>query len=147
MADLAGVSYDASDLVEVVRQLEARGQNLAHFTPSIAEELVAQVEEVFLEEGAVPGGKRWEDLADSTKASRRGTEPYTILRDTAVLFNSIQPSSGPSEAAAGTDVPYSIYHVSKEPRTKIPLRDFTAIDFEGFTDSVAEMLLQDVIGA
>lgn len=143
MADLAGVSYDASELVDIVRQLEDRGQNLAHFTPSIAEELLAQVEEVFLEEGAVRGGKKWEDLADSTKASRRGTEPYTILRDTAVLFNSLQPSSGPTEAAAGTDVPYSIFHTTGT--DDMPQRDWTAIDFEGFTDSVAEMLLQDVL--
>lgn len=141
------VSYDASELTDVVRRLEAQGRNLAEFTPSIAEELVAQIEDVFLEEGAVPGGKKWEDLADSTKASRRGTEPYSILRDTAVLFGSIQPSSGPTEAEAGTDVPYAVYHVSKKPRTKIPLRDFLAIDFEGYTDSVAEMLLQDVVGA
>lgn len=146
MPGAAHVAYDAHELVDVVRQLERRGRNLSQFTPSIAEELVSAVEEVFLEQGAVGGSPKWEDLADSTKEQRRGGEPYTILRDTAVLFGSIQPSSGPTEAAAGTDVPYAKFHISKKPRTKIPLRDFLAIDFETFTSEVAEMLLQEIAG-
>ena len=119
------VEIDMSRFVEMLRRWEKKGHELRRITPTVAAILVTAVEDEFNTEGASTGG--WPPLAASTLARRRGTSAK-ILQDTGVLAGSIRPDYGSDWGAAATDVPYAIYHVSDAPRTKIPKRDFMAVD-------------------
>jgi phage gpG-like protein len=104
----------------------------------VAELLVAGVHDVFEAEG--PG---WAPLAESTlKARRKGGAGAKILQDTGVMAGSIAPAWGDTYAEAFAGVSYAIYHVSKEPRSHLPLRDFFNLGpFESpLLDEVAALL-------
>jgi phage gpG-like protein len=118
----------------------AGAEVLAQAAPIIADNLVFHVQEVFEREGAVAGHPRWPGLAESTKKARRG-QSYVILQNTGVLAGSITPYSEGPIAEAFTNVPYAGYHVSQAPRHKLPLRDFTDIDFEQAQKEAADIIL------
>lgn len=141
-----GVNLDFDPFIEALRELaEAGASASAEVTPVIAEILVSAVLEVFEKEGAVPGGSQWEELAESTKAKRRGSGPYKILQDTGVLVGSITPWSEALVAEAFTNVPYAGYHVSQRARSKLPMRDFTLIDFDGAQREAADVVLAQLM--
>jgi len=144
-----GVDLDFGPFVDAMRQLEAAGAGVAaEVTPVIAELLVSSVLEVFEKEGAVPGGAAWPDLAPSTKekrAKRQASGVFKILQDSGVMVGSITPYSEAMAAEAFSNVPYAGYHVSQRARSKIPLRDFTAIDFETAQREATDIVLAQLM--
>jgi phage gpG-like protein len=124
------VTLDTRELREVLSQFADRATDLSEPMAIIAESMVTAVHDKFEQSG--PG---WADLAESTKRQRRGSE-YQILVDTGVLQGSIAQSSGKDFAEASTSVEYAVYHVSAEPRTKIPLRDFFDLPETVYDDAV-----------
>jgi phage gpG-like protein len=158
------VGLDSSALTEVLERLQRAGASvMAEVSPALAEILVTAVQEVFEREGAVGGRPKWPDLAESTKRSRAKRQPggktkrgpydaksrpvgvFKILQDTGILAGSITPFSDGIEAEAFTNVPYAGYHISDAPRQKIPLRDFTDIDFEAAQREAIELILSQLV--
>lgn len=127
------------DLSTILRPMQAKAQALPEMLPIIAELLVSGVSDVFEAEG--PG---WEKLADSTIAARRKAGVGAkILQDSGLMAGSVSPAWGDTFAEAMSLVSYDVYHVSKEPRHKIPLRDFYDLGpFEQpILDEAAELIL------
>lgn len=112
-----------------------RYRTLGVVMADVAEDMVSEVQENF-ETG---GRGKWPDLAPSTKASRRGSS-FQILVDTTRLAGSIEPDSGIDFAEAATDVAYAVYHVSDEPRSVIPERDFLELPEEFYERSADKIL-------
>lgn len=140
---------DSSELFRALEQLRDAGADVAAETmPVLAEILVSAVHEVFEREGAVAGKPRWPELAESTKEKRRKRQSsgvFKILQDTGVLAGSIMPHADQAVAEAFTNVPYAGYHISSAPRHKIPLRDFTDIDFDSAQRDAVDVILAQVL--
>lgn len=144
MAELVAVELNFGEVAEALSELERRGGNVRDVMPTIAQVLVTAVEDAFETEGAATVAGKWEDLAEATKAARRGTT-FRILQDTGRLAGSIGDVSGPDWAEAGTNVEYAIFHVSKEPREVIPLRDFLDVLTDETMAEVADTILEEVV--
>lgn len=139
--DAAGIEY--FELQNVVGIYQKRAEQVpAELMPIIGEALVTQVLEVFETEGY----GEWEPYADSTLDRKlfgpRRTPNPKLLQDTGNLVGSITPvwDEASGEVSAYTNVPYAIFHTSRAPRTKIPLRDPFAIDVVFFENDVAQMV-------
>jgi phage gpG-like protein len=137
----AAADVDLSDLAAAVAGFRQRGGHLQPVMHAIAEGFVAAVNDNF-ETG---GHGAWPGLATSTLKARRGNTAQ-ILKDTGRLAASIQAYATDDYAEAATDVAYAVFHVSKEPRSKIPLRDFLNIPTEQLVDEPAEMILSYIAG-
>ena len=124
------VTLDDRELIAALSGFVDRAEDLSEPMAVIAESMVAAVQDKFEQ-----GGPGWPDLAESTKQQRRGSE-YQILVDTGVLSGSIAGESGKDYAEAATSVEYAVYHVSSEPRSKIPLRDFFDLPEHVYDDAV-----------
>ena len=140
--DLA-IHYDATQIVGVIEDFKSRGGNIAELTPVIAEEMVTHVIENFDQERGFKQGA-WQPLSPITIAMRRESSSYAILRDTGVLYGSIEPGWNDYASEAFTNVPYAKYHVSPEPRKKIPLRDFFDIDWQTINEYAIDLMLAEV---
>ncbi len=140
MSDQAAIEY--FELQNVVGIYQKRGENApAELMGAIGEALVSEVLEVFDTEGY----GEWEPYADSTLDRKMfGARPNAnpkLLQETGNLVGSISHVSDASgEVTAYTNVPYAIFHTSRAPRSRLPLRDFFAIDEQFFEAEVAEML-------
>lgn len=109
-----------STLSLILVDLQATAQSLPQMLPTIAELLVGGVLDVFEVEG--PG---WAPLAEATiRARRQNGRGAKILQDSGLMADTIAPGWGDTYAEAFAGVSYAIFHVSKEPREKLPLRDF-----------------------
>lgn len=132
-----------SDLHKVLKQYELKGQSIQGLMPAIGDMLAAAVSDVFEAEG--PG---WEPLAEATIRARRNRDSTSIkiLQDTGILAGSIEPVIGADYVEAVAGASYGIFHTSKEPRTVIPLRDFTDLGpfEEPLLEDVASMLLEQL---
>lgn len=110
----------ANTLSLVLAQYQGRAESAYKMLPAIAELLVAGVLDVFEAEG--PG---WAPLAEATlRARRKGGAGAKILQDTGHLADSIAPGWGATYAEAFAGAAYAIFHVSKDPRHHLPMRDF-----------------------
>ena len=114
--------------------------------PVVAELLVSEVLEVFEKQGAVGGNPQWppfwwERDGLPRPKGRRWQGNLKLLQDTGVLAGSITPYSETGVAEAFTNVKYAGYHVSQRARKKIPLRDFTQIDFEKALRETTDLIL------
>lgn len=139
--DLREVKVDYGPLGAALNAIANAGAELsAEMSKPVSELLKTYVEDVFEHQGAVAGRSKWKDLAESTKLKRRGGT-YVILQDSGFLAGSITAYNDGPVAEAFTNVPYAGYHISQEPRHKIPLRDFTDIDFESMQRDAADLLL------
>lgn len=140
------VEFDLRELGDIVKEYQQRGGNLAEINPVVAEGLVDRVIDNFLNEEGFQQGP-WQEMAESTKRARdrKGSSDYTLLRDTGVLFGSIQPYADDEVAEAYTNNPNAKWHTSPKPRFKIPLRDFTDIDLESAASEAAELMLMEVL--
>lgn len=112
------VLFDTKALEKKLKAFEKAGGDLTPTMEIVAEGFVSDVNDLW--ESA--GNGTWPDLADSTKAHRRGTT-YQILKDTGRAAQSVQAHAGADFAEASTDVDYMKFHVGDAPRTKIPKRD------------------------
>jgi phage gpG-like protein len=74
------------------------------------------------------------------KSHRRWQGTPKLLRDTGILIGSLTPFTSEDLVEVYTNVPYAKYHVSPEPRHKIPLRDFFDIDAAKFERDIVEMI-------
>jgi phage gpG-like protein len=131
-----------AQLRKVVDEVLKHGGNLESVAEVVAEELVAAVEQNFQDERGFQQGA-WQEHADSTLARRRDATTHKLLQDTTILAGSITPAHQGLEAQAFTDVPYAIFHVSDEPRSVIPLRDFLDVDLEGIADTTSDLILAE----
>lgn len=136
--------FDFSQLAKVVADLQARGGNISELTPVIAEDLLERVITQFESESGFTTGP-WEPLKPGTIARRRQSASISMLRDTGVLFGSLTAYSDADTAEAFTNNPVAKYHVSREPRKVLPLRDFMDINFEEAADYAEELLLAEIL--
>jgi phage gpG-like protein len=134
------VRIDSNKLPAVVADFVKKGGNLGELTPLIAEQLHEAVTERFETESGFEQGK-WKPRQQLVK--RGGVHP--LLRDTGVLYGSLTPESDPESAQVFTNVPYAIYHMSHQPRTKMPLRDFFDIDWNSVTEYAADLILSEMV--
>ena len=135
-------AVDITDLLDVLAGMEERAGDLSQPMALVAEDLVSRVNDKF-----ESGGPGWAALADSTLRQRRKAgRGAQILKDTGRLAGSIEPDSGSDYAEAATDVEYAVYHVSDEPREKIPKRDFMDVLDDGATDYAAEAIMAYLTG-
>lgn len=109
----------------------------------VAHMLHAAVLDVFEAQG--PG---WAPLAESTLKNRRGGAGM-ILQDTGAMVGTLGEFYGSDYAEVAAAVAYAIYHVSDEPRSHLPQRDFTNLGpFEApLLDDVADLLANQVATA
>jgi len=133
------VEIDFSAMMGAVQGLSRQLSDAHRTLPVIAEALVSSVQDVFEHEGQVGGKPRWKELKRKRKRNRGGGQK--ILQDTGILAGSIAPASSDRWVAAYTGVAYAKYHVSKERRKVIPLRDFFDIDRAEFYAEAADFLL------
>jgi phage gpG-like protein len=135
------VGFEALDIADSTAELLRSGGNLQSMTPVVGEILLEALERVFAEEGAVGGRSAWEP-------SKRALDVGGMtLQDTANLVGSLQSEHDETSAAAGSDVPYGIYHLpgGEDGDRKIPERDWLAIDVEATTDEVVDFVLNEVL--
>jgi phage gpG-like protein len=139
------IRFDALD--DAIEKLLEAGAGVGdEVRPVVAEILVAEVQEAFAKEGAVGGNPAWprfywERQGLPRPHGRRWQGELKLLQDTGVLVSSITPYSEAGFAEAFTNVAYAGYHVSQRPRHKIPLRDFTQIDFDKALTETVEVIL------
>lgn len=105
--------------------------------------IAAGIEDNFASESAA--GEAWQELAESTieDRARKGFPPGPILRRTGDLQRaaSAYRSSDKESAEVGPEgVDYAKFHISLDPRTKIPLRDFLAQSDERLDEIEAAIL-------
>lgn len=129
------IHYEAKQLGEVVDQFRTAGGNVGLLTPLIGEELHSEIIGNFENQRGHQQGP-WPPRKDPMK---RGGE-HPLLRDTSVMFGSLTMVSDAEGAEVYTNVPYAKYHVSHEPRTKMPLRDFFDIDTASVTEYSIELI-------
>lgn len=140
-------------LRHVVDETLKRGGNLEGVSEVVAEELVAAVEQNFQDERGFQQGpwpKRAGRIGELVERIRGGAaegQNRKLLQDTGVLAGSVTPAHQGLEAEAFTDVPYAIFHVSDEPRTVIPLRDFLDVDLEGIADTTSDLILGEFLAS
>lgn len=135
--------FSAPDLGKHVAEFARRGGNLSDLMDVLAEGLVAAVGTQFEEEAGHTQGA-WPELAESTlEQEGRESGSTKILQDSGALA-AVLPFAGDDVAEAYTNVPYAKFHVSKAPRTKIPLRDFLDIDWEFVTNEAMELVLGEL---
>lgn len=156
MAD--GGRIEFFELSQVLGIYEERGNSIAELTPAVADALVTEVLEVFRTEGygtwprfwwerqgkPKPGSMKPKRGRRRAKAStyRRWRGTPKLLQDTGNLVGSITPDHHGATAEAYTNVPYAKFHASRRPRSKIPLRDFFAIDEQKVARDVEDMVLR-----
>lgn len=139
------VGFDASELTKIFDEMLGRGEHIAaDVLPIIGEILVSAVHQQFESEG---GGK-WEPLKESTLNNRRlRGRGAKILQDSGIFAGSIMPNVGADFAEAYTNVPYSVFHTSDEPRTVIPYRNPFDIDQEAALDEMVRLVLKAAVPA
>lgn len=141
--------HGTAALKKAVDETLKHGGNLEGVSEAVAEELVAAVEQNFQDERGFQQGpwpKRAGRIGELVERIRGGAaegQNRKLLQDTGVLAGSITPAHQGLEAEAFTDVPYAIFHVSDEPRTVIPLRDFLDVDLETIADNTADLILSE----
>lgn len=135
------VEFEASELAKVTEGFLKQGGNLGDLTPNVAEILVDKLEEVFEREGAVGGRTQWQP------SQRAEEQSGQTLQDTGNLAGSMEGEWDSESAFAGSDVPYGKYHLpgDSEGERKVPVRDWTAIDFDAATDEVSELILNELL--
>ncbi len=144
------IQMDWSPLDDALRKLGDAGAEVGHqVMPVGAEILVAEVLEVFDKQGAVRGGEAWvpfwwQRYGLSRPKGRRWQGTLKLLQDSGVLVGSITPFSEALVAEAFTNVPYAGFHVSQRPRRKLPMRDFTLIDFEQAQKDFVDVILSQL---
>lgn len=145
------LGFDFSELNQVMEDFVRRGGNMSEVNPVIAEDILAEVITQFEKQAGFTQGP-WPELADGTLAARRQSQDPQMLKDTDNMFGSLTAFSDDELAEAYTNVPYSKYHVSDEPRQKgadgndiLPRRDFTDIDMEGVVDRATELMLSEMV--
>lgn len=132
---------DMPELSSALASLKTRGLHPAQAMHIVAESFVSRVNEEY----ETAGRGRWPDLADATKARRRGSV-FQILVDSGRTAASTAPDYGDDFAEAASDVETLVFHVSDKPRTKIPLRNPFDIPEEAFEEA-AETILEFVASA
>jgi len=141
MADHAAIKFET--LETIVRVYQERGRRaMGELAPAIAESMHYYVMEEFETKGRGKWATFWwqRDGKPKPKGKRWQGNPQ-LLKNTSNLANSLTPAWDDHIVEVYTNVPYAKYHVSPEPRSKIPLRDFTAIDVDAFEGDVADMIL------
>ena len=112
------------DTSEVRAALERHARlSLGPFFASLAEDMAGAVSDNFASSGS-SGGSPWQALAASTlkyKAAK-GKSPQPLIFN-GTWSGSPTVASGADYAEVGTNVGYAKFHVSDEPRSKIPLRN------------------------
>jgi phage gpG-like protein len=137
---MAEIQIDMPELFKAVEAARERGVKTGPVMNVIAEDFVSRVNEEY----ETAGRGRWKDLADSTKKKRRGGT-FQILVDSGRTAGSTKPEHGDDFAEAASDVETLVFHVSDQPRTKIPLRNPFDIPDEAF-DEAAQTILDFVTG-
>jgi len=74
------------------------------------------------------------------KSHRRWQGEPKLLRDRGIMIGSLAPYTTEDLIEVYTNVPYAKYHVSHEPRHKIPLRDFFDINTAKFEQDIVDMI-------
>jgi phage gpG-like protein len=135
-------AVDITDLLDVLQGMEAAAENLAEPMAVIAEALVGRVNDKF-----ETGGPGWAPLADSTLAKRRKAgKGAQLLKDSGRMAASVRPDSGSDFAEAATDDAKAVFHVSDEPREKIPKRDFMDVLDDAMLDEAAQTIIDHITG-
>lgn len=138
----ATVLIDGSDLARFISQFGGRAKHMHPAMRDVGETLLGYVDE----ELETSGHGRFPPLAPSTlrRKARMGWSSKPLFATGAMAAANFV-ESGDDYAEVKNSKPYSIFHVSKAPRTKIPLRDFFDIQEEAFDES-AQIILNHLAG-
>lgn len=116
-----------SEAIAHLRAVRERASNLGPVLEVAAADTAALIDDAFAT-GTSPNGGRWDDLSDSTKASRRGVEPFMVLVDTGRLRGSVNARAEGQSLKFGTNTRYGIFH--QVGSRVMPPRPFLPIDGE-----------------
>ena len=119
------VSIDTEELKRNLDKFSKKLDDLSPFWQSFVPVVQNLFNEVFINEGAVPGSGRWQPLSPKYQEWKSRNYPgKTILRLTDRLYNETVNSPvviiGPNEMTYGTNVPYAQY--LEEGTSKMPPR-------------------------
>lgn len=125
--------WDTSDAERKDVRLAAAVADMGEPMRKATDIIAAGIVDNFASESAA--GEAWEPLAESTleDRARKGFPPGPILRRTGELkaaASAYRASDGESAEVGPDGCDYAKFHVSLEPRSKIPLRDFLAMPDE-----------------
>lgn len=136
---MPAVTVDMTDLERLLKGYRRRAERLHRLTPTVAEILVAAVEDVYEAEGP-----DWAPLAESTLRQRRGTTAK-ILQDTGEMAASTTPGSSGLVAEAFAADPKAEFHAIGA--GDLPVRNpFDIEAFEqGVLSEVEQLLLDEVM--
>lgn len=112
------LSFDAKKLASVLDEIGASN--------------VTETQDRF-EKESDPGGQKWHELSDETKARRRarGQTTIHILNDRRDLFDSITHKVHLTGVAVGTNRVYGRVHQEGWAERKIPARPYLGVSKEG----------------
>lgn len=129
------ISVDDAQVQATLRRLQERVGNLRPALAAVANELQSVTDHAFQTETDPTTGRRWQDLAESTKKSRAkvGKWPGQILQMSAGgLVASIQPHATDTYAEVGTNKVYAAIHqfggrAGRNHASTIPARPFLGL--------------------
>lgn len=137
--------WDIEQAIRLDAQLLANVEDMSPAMAVSRDILVRAIEKNFETESAA--GDPWEELKPSTieDRHRKGFEDGPILHRTGDLQAAAtahrEYGADYVEVGLQDDHPYGKYHVSSEPRSIIPLRDFLAVgeeDIDAMGDAIVE---------
>ncbi len=139
------ISVDDAQVQATLRRLQQRVSNLRPALAAVANELQSVTDHAFQTETDPATGRRWQDLADSTKKSRTkvGKWPGQILQMSAGgLVASIQPQSSDTFAEVGTNKVYAAIHqfggrAGRNHASIIPARPFLGLGADDKAEIIA----------
>lgn len=125
--------FDMGPLVSKLEDIKERGIDASEQMQVIAVDMLDEVANQFAH------GK-FQQLAKSTlkRKARLGKGSRPLIFDGG-WSGGHEPDSGPHHAGVTSDAPYRVFHVSKQPRSKIPLRDPYAFDQAFWDDAVLRL--------
>lgn len=138
----ATVLIDGSDIARWISQFGGRAKNLRPAMGLVGQTLLAAVDENL----ATSGHGTFPPLAPSTlrQKARKGQSSKPLFA-TEAMAASNEVENGNNFSEVTNSKPYSIFHVSKAPRTRLPLRDFFALQEKTY-DECTQIILNHVLG-
>jgi hypothetical protein len=119
-AEQSGISYDASELGKVLKDLE---RTLPGATHSALEQISIIMAGLVEDEIQTQGHGKWPPFAEATLEKRRKSESPKLLQDTGLFAETVGAAVEGEAAVAFTNVWYMVFHTSHEPRHVIPYRN------------------------
>ncbi len=128
------------DVVDLERVVDSVGWRVKDIPMSLlGEGMITAIDELIQSEG---DGK-WTPFAASTLLRHPRRAGGLLLQNTGLLAN-LQMETGPDWVEVESPAPYSYWHTVGTKRTKMPARDFLAVDMGAVLEELADLVADEV---